>query len=199
MSREYKTYRKLYYLLRIVFFPFYRFKIIGREHIAPGPAVFCANHSSNLDPIIMSFGAGIGHHLHYMGKIELFKIPVLSSVLRGIGSFPVNRGHNDVGAIKRAMMYLKAGEKIGIFPEGTRVKTDEAGDAKRGAVRIADQMSVPVVPVYIPRDKKLFHTYTIIFGTPYTVNPEKKKLSQNEYNTLADALMEKIATLKSAK
>jgi 1-acyl-sn-glycerol-3-phosphate acyltransferase len=198
MNREYRAYKRLFRFLRIVLFPFYRIKSKGNENIKPGPAVFCANHSSNFDPMFISFAAGIDHHLHYMGKVELFRIPIVGWALRSIGSYPVNRGKNDVSAIKKSLTYLKAGEKIAIFPEGTRIRTDEDADAKRGAVRIADQMSAPVVPVYVPRSKKLFHSYTIIFGVPYLVNPEKKKLSQNDYNKMADDLMARIAALKQA-
>ncbi|NLA88147.1 MAG: 1-acyl-sn-glycerol-3-phosphate acyltransferase [Clostridiales bacterium] len=197
MNREYCAYRRLFRFLKIVFMLFFKIKTVGKENIEPGPAVFCANHSSNLDPIIVSFAAGIETHLHYMGKAELFRIPILGSVLRSIGSYPVNRGHNDVSAIKNSLKYLKAGEKIAIFPEGTRVKTDEESDAKRGAVRIADQMSVPIVPVYVPRKIKPFRTYTVVFGTPYLVNPNDKNHSKADYKAAADELMEKITALKS--
>lgn len=196
MKQDFRAFRRLYYFLRIVLFPFYRLKYIGRDNIPQGPAVFCSNHSSNLDPIFQAMAAGIGTHLHFMAKAELFRIPVLSSVLRSIGSFPVERGHNDTGAIKTALRYLKSGEKVSIFPEGTRFKSDEAGKAKSGAVRIADQMSVPVVPVYIPRNKKMFHTYTIVFGAPYLVNQDKLKLSYADYSALAEELMTKISALK---
>ncbi len=196
MNREYRSYKRLFLFLRAVLFPFYRIKSKGKENIEPGSAVFCANHSSNFDPMFISFSAGIGIHLHYMGKAELFRIPIVASILRSIGSYPVNRGKNDVTAIKRSLTYLKAGEKIVIFPEGTRIRTDEDGDAKRGAVRIADQMSAPIVPVYVPRNKKLFHSYTVVFGAPYLVNPDKKKLSQNDYNAMAEDLMDRIIALK---
>lgn len=196
MKRDFKAYRRLYYFLRAVLFPFYRLKLIGRENVPDGPAVFCANHSSNLDPVFMAFAAGINTHLHFMGKIELFRTPVLSSVYKSIGSFSVDRGHGDVGAIKTAMMYLKAGEKVGIFPEGARVRTDEKGAAKRGAVRIADQMSVPIVPVYIPRNKIIFHSYTLVIGKPYFVNPEHKKLSLTDYSAAAETLMARISALR---
>lgn len=197
MNREYPAYKRLYNFLIIVLYPFFRIKSIGRENIPEGPVVLCANHSSNLDPVLMAFAAGKKNHLHFMGKAELFRIPLLASVFKAIGSFPVVRGKNDVSAIKHAFSYLRAGEKVTIFPEGTRVRSDLESEAKRGAVRIADQMSVPVVPVYIPRTKKLFHSYTIAFGEPYYVNSDKKKLSQDEYSSLADDLMKKISDLKT--
>lgn len=199
MNREYRAYRRLHNFLSFILFPFFRIKSVGRENIPKGPALFCANHSSNFDPILMSIAIGIQHHPHYMAKIELFRIPVVSSVLKAIGSFPVDRSRNDINAIKTALKYLKAGEKVGIFPEGTRFRSDHESEAKRGAVKMADQMSVPVIPVYIPRNKKPFHRYTIVIGTPYLVNPERKKLTNADYDTIADTLMVKIAELKKAE
>jgi 1-acyl-sn-glycerol-3-phosphate acyltransferase len=195
LDREHRAYRRLFRFLKIVLFPVYKVKCVGRENIPAGPAVFCANHSSNFDPILMSMAIGIKHKPHYMAKIELFKIPFVAGALRAIGSFPVNRNSGDIVAVKTAMKYLRAGEKVGIFPEGHRVTEDDGGEAKRGAVQIADQMKAPVVPVFIPRNKKAFHTYTIVIGTPYLVNPERKKLARGDYDRLAAALMEKIATL----
>jgi 1-acyl-sn-glycerol-3-phosphate acyltransferase len=191
---EYRAYKRLFRFLKTLLLPLYRIKSIGRENIPEGPVLICANHSSNLDPLFLSFALGIEHHPHYMAKIELFRIPVVSSVLRGIGAISVDRKRGDIGAVKAAMKYLKAGEKVGIFPEGHRI-ADDGGAAKRGAVQIADQMRVPILPVFIPRHKKPFHTYTIAVGAPYLVNPERAKLTRDDYDRLSAALMEKITQL----
>jgi 1-acyl-sn-glycerol-3-phosphate acyltransferase len=198
MNREYRAFRKLYRFFQIVLFPVFKIKGVGAGNVSAGPAIFCANHSSNFDPIVMCMAIGIGIHPHFMAKIELFRIPVVSSVLRAIGTFPVDRSRSDIGAVKTAMKYLKAGEKVAIFPEGRRVMNED-GDAKRGAVQIADQMSAPVIPVYIPRNKKPFHRYTIVVGAPYFVNPERKKLSRADYDALASSLMDRIAALNPAR
>jgi 1-acyl-sn-glycerol-3-phosphate acyltransferase len=194
--REYRAYKRLYRFLRTVLFLFIRIRYTGRENLPEGAAMLCANHSSNLDPIVMSMGMSMKIHPHYMAKVELFKIPLLAQVLRAIGTITVNRQQKDIAAIKTAMKYLKAGEKVGIFPEGTRVRTDDGGDAKRGAVQIADQMSAPVVPIYITRKKRVFGVCRIVIGKPYFVNPERRKLSAGDYQLLADGLMEKIMALQ---
>ncbi len=198
MNKAYRAYRRLYYFLIIVLSPFYRFDVVGKENIPDGPAVLCANHSSNFDPVMISLAAGIDNHIHYMAKNELFKIPVLSAVIKAIGSFPVDRGKKDTRTIKTALKYLKDGEKIGIFPEGTRVREAGVKSAKTGAVRIADQMNAPVVPVYLPRRKKPFHKIRIVFKEPYLVNPERRKLSQEEYVSLAKELMDGIDALDTS-
>ncbi|UOO36894.1 1-acyl-sn-glycerol-3-phosphate acyltransferase [Oscillospiraceae bacterium CM] len=196
MNKEFRAYRWLYIILRLFLFPFYWLRFRGRENVPKGAAVFCANHTSNLDPIFVGFAAGINNHLHMMGKKELFDVPILSAFYRAAGSFPVDRSISDVGAIRKTLKYLKEGEKMLIFPEGQRVRGDEKVEAKLGAVKMADQMNVPVVPVYIPSGKRIFHRYTIVIGVPYLVNPERKKLSNDAYVRLADDMMEKIAHLR---
>jgi 1-acyl-sn-glycerol-3-phosphate acyltransferase len=195
-TKEYRAYRRLYLFFRIVLFPFFRIRQSGREKIPQGPVMICANHSSNFDPILMSLAMGIEHHPHYLAKIELFKIPVVSRVIRAIGAISVNRGAKDIAAIKSAIRYLKAGEKVGIFPEGTRVKTDYGRKAKTGAIQIADQVSIPVLPVYISRKKPIFGVCRVIFGQPYTVNPGKEKLTAEAYEKLTEDLMKKITELQ---
>ena len=195
MNNEYRAYRRVFRFLQTVLFPFYRIRCVGGSNVPKGPALLCANHSSNLDPILLSMAVGIEIHPHYMAKMELFRLPVVAGALRAIGTIPVDRGNRDIAAIKSAMKYLKVGEKVGIFPEGHRFTSEEGGAAKRGAVQIADQMTAPIVPVFIPRNKKAFHTYTIVIGMPYLVNPEKKKLTHDEFERLSSELMNKINEL----
>ncbi len=195
-ERQCRFYRRLFRFFQIIMFPFIRIRASGVDNIPAGPAMLCANHSSNLDPIVMSLAMGIDHHPHYMAKIELFKVPIVSSVIRAIGTISVDRGTRDMAAIKSAIRYLKAGEKVGIFPEGTRVKTDGAKKAKTGAVQIADQVSVPIVPIYISRKKPIFGVCRVIFGAPYHVNPDRQKLTSADYERLTEELMSKITALQ---
>ena len=78
-----------------------------------------------------------------------------------------------------------------IFPEGTRVHGTDSVRPKSGAVRMADRADVPVVPVYLPRDKKLFRKIRVVIGEPYHVHREPGKT----YDDLAEELMEKIWAL----
>ena len=88
------------------------------------------------------------------------------------------------------MPYVRAGEKVGIFPEGTRVSTDGAVVAKPGAVRIAAKLRVPVVPVFVSRRKWIFRKVKIVIGEPIVIsaNTEDFQLATNE-------LMEKISEM----
>ena len=168
----------------------------GRENIPDGPAIVCANHSSNTDPILISYAFGLRHMLHFMAKIELFRIPLIRSVLSGIGTFGVDRSKNDMVAVRTAMKYLKSGEKIMIFPEGTRVREEDSIAGKTGSVRLAMRLRVPIVPVYIEKNKKLFRKTVINIGKPYYIDAEK---SVGDSEELSAELMKKIYELEVAR
>ena len=195
MTSGYRFYRFAYVLARAFYSFTYRIKVIGKENIPEGPCIICANHSGLIDPILLIFAFGRNNHLHIMAKIELYKIPVLSSILKKLEMICVDRKVTDVSAIKDSLRYLKNGEKIAIFPEGTRVSEDDTIAAKSGAVRLALKSGTPVIPVYIPRKKRVFGLNTLSIGEPYFIEKSSGKMSGDEYNVLADEIMGRIKAL----
>jgi len=129
-----------------------------------------------------------------MAKAELFRIPIIGPILRAVGMFPVDRAGGGAMAIKGAMKLLKAGEKVGMFPEGTRIRSEDASEAKTGAVRLSARMGVPILPVYIPRDKKLFRFNRMVIGAAYQVELDKKATPE-EVEQAAETLMAKLRRL----
>lgn len=165
----------------------------GRENIPEGPLVVCANHTSFIDPVLIAFAFQRHRQLFFMSKAEIFKVPVLGAILRAIGSFPVQRGETDIGAIRTAFGHLKNGQRVMIFPEGTRVKEKEPVDAKSGALRIAIKTKTPILPVYITRRKRILSFSKLVIGKPYLpVEPKDR-----DYLALAEELMSKINELES--
>ncbi|NCC69363.1 MAG: 1-acyl-sn-glycerol-3-phosphate acyltransferase, partial [Clostridia bacterium] len=133
--------------------------------------------------------------IHFMAKKEVLSTPILGPILKKCGVFPVDRDTNDIDAIRTAMKCLKSGEKILIFPEGTRKGEDNEVEAKTGAVRIASKMKVPIIPVCIPRRKKIFGRVTVNIGEPYYVEGS----THEDYLRLADELMDKINSMQGNK
>ena len=81
-----------------------------------GPVIVAATHRSYLDPIIMS--AFLPRTLYYMGKRELFRIPLLSTVIRRFGAFPIDRQGARGSTFRMALNVLRLGGALVIFPEG---------------------------------------------------------------------------------
>ena len=101
-----------------------------------------------------------------MGKKELFENKALGWVFRQVHGFPVDRGNMDMGAIRTAMGVLKAGETLGIFPEGTRSKTGHMLPLLGGASLLALKSGCDVVPVYIEGAYKPFRRMVVHVGKP---------------------------------
>lgn len=160
------AYRIIYAVLAPVFRFIYRVRVIGRENIPEGPAVVCANHTSARDPIFLCIAFG-SRPMRFMVKKELMKIPVLGAFLRSIGAIPVNRGAVDVSTIRSAIDALSGGDKVMIFPEGTRVRGDEdTSAAKTGAAMIACRAKVDMLPVYITNKQRCFKPVKVVIGKP---------------------------------
>jgi 1-acyl-sn-glycerol-3-phosphate acyltransferase len=174
---------------------FYRVKVIGGENMPSGPAILCANHSSNWDIIFLTCAFGSDTILRFTPKQSMQKIPVLGSAMNLVNVIWIDRSKpGDPAPVRRMIAAVKDdGDKLVLFPEGHRVKSGDAEAAKTGAIMIASRTGAPVVPVYIPRNKRLFRANSVIVGTPYilehTSGAEARKAAANE-------LMAKIAALK---
>ena len=174
----------------------YPLKYIGRENIPEGAAVVCANHSDAIDPLLVAFALGRRTYPRFMAKIELRRIPIIGWILEKAGVFFVDRSVADINSAREAMRLLKSGEKVMLFPEGRRVAKDESADVKTGAIRFAARVSVPILPVYVPREKRFFRRTTIVIGKPYALDVSRP--SREESEALANELMAKIAALSNA-
>ena len=195
MNNSYRSYRRYYRLARFFIGIFYRIAVIGLETVPDGAALVCSNHSSNIDPFLIAFAFGINRHMHIIAKAELFRIPVISSILRKLGMISVDRGTLDLAVVKTSLGYLKGGEKVLIFPEGTRTSEDDGISAKIGAIKLSERAGVPIIPVFMPRKKPLFRKVTINIGEPYKTEKQSGKLSHEEYVALTDDLMSRIKEL----
>ena len=187
-----RFYKFLYILARPLAAIFMPYRVYGRENIPDGAAIICPNHSHILDPILVSLAMGFNHFCRHVSKAEAKKNPVYKWLLDTAGSIYVRRGEADIESYKTCIRTLKAGEKLMIFPEGTRVHGDSVVEPKSGVIRMAARSGAPIVPVYIPRDRKLFRRYPIVFGEPYTI----EKAGHEDYDPMARELMDRIWALK---
>jgi len=124
--------------------PFARVRVEGLHNLdaAAGMVVVC-NHVGWADPLWVGYAA-FPRTLHQMAKKELFQIPVVAWFVRSGGGFPVDRGRPTPATIKHAIGLVASGQRLLIFPAGTRGVED--ADSKRGAATIALRAGVPIVP-----------------------------------------------------
>ena len=190
----------MYLLAYIVVWPFFRLLkptlCINKKNIPEGGALFCANHTRMSDPVFIAFAMGLRHPIHVMAKEEIMHWPILGWVLKKAGIFGVRRGQADVAAIKTAMKYLKDGDRLLMFPEGTRHQDGDFGDAKTGAAMLALRTGVPIVPIYVPAEKRWFRWNQVVIGEAYYPQSSGKRATPEEYHAIAEDLMERIEALQ---
>lgn len=193
-----------YIFLYSIAWPFFNLfhpcKAVGREHIPEGGALICANHTSLNDPLYLVFAFHRKNQVRVMAKAELLEVPIIGWLLGKAGVFGVDRGKSDVGAIKQAMKFLKTGEKLLLFPEGTRVTESDSeggGAAKTGAAMLAVRTGVPILPVYIPEKKLWFRRTQVVIGEPYYPQTAEKKATSEEYHAITNDMMARIHALKN--
>ncbi len=156
-------------LFTLLFSLVFRWRIIGAHHVpVGGPVILCANHFSFFDP--PAVGCAVGRRVYFMAKEEFFHIPVFKTLLRWLGAFPVKRGQADRAAIRQSLEHLKLNRVVGIFPEGTRQKSGQPGDALPGAAFLAMKAGALVVPVAIIGPYRPFRPFTIRIGNPLRVS-----------------------------
>ena len=190
-----KFYRLCYKIAGPVIRFFRPFTVIGEENRIDGAAMVCANHSAMIDPFHIALAFGIDTNIHVIAKIEIFKIPVISTILWKLGMICVDRSINDIASVKASLGYLKNGEKVVIFPEGTRMSEFHADAAKSGAVKMAERAGVPIIPVFLSRKKPYFKKSKVIFGEPYLIEKQNEKRTAEDYEKLSEDLMSKIQAL----
>lgn len=124
----------------------------GAEHLpAAGGFIVVANHLSHADPVpVADFLDANGRVPRFLGKAELFEVPVLGPLLRSAGQIPVHRETQKAGAaLASAVEAVRRGECVVVYPEGTLTRDDSLWPmtGKTGAARIWWETGCPVVPV----------------------------------------------------
>src|SRR6478735_2061329 len=154
------------------------FRMTGTEHVPRAGGVLLAyNHISYVDFIYGGLAANpSGRLVRFMAKRELFDHRLVGPLMRSLHHIEVDRGEG-AASFRTAVDYLRAGEAVGIFPEATISRSMELKELKTGAVRIAAEAGVPLLPVALwgtqrivtkdhPRDFSRGKTIAIAVGEP---------------------------------
>jgi len=121
----------------------------GRD-IAEGGAVCMFSHASNLDPFLVAASQPLA--CKWVGKKDLFMTPIIGWMALSLGYIPINRKNREkaIESLHDAGHRIKDfGRIIAISPEGTRSRTGQLADFKKGPFHLQEQTQVAVLPCTI--------------------------------------------------
>jgi 1-acyl-sn-glycerol-3-phosphate acyltransferase len=124
-----------------------RITYLGLENIPT--QVVAINHTSYLDWYPSALAAyQVKRRLRFMIKSEMQQVKIVNFLIKHSKTIPVDR---DAGgeAYAAATERLRAGELVAVYPEATISRSFELKEFKTGAVRMAKEAQVPVVPVIV--------------------------------------------------
>ena len=154
-NSKFKTpwmYKILLFILPVPFRAITNIHYHGLEKIPKkGAAIFVANHTSHVDPLLKIIAAK--RPVHYLAKKEHFESNATKILMSSTGQISTARGNGSKDALEKAVDVLESGSSMGIFPEGTRSRKSQAPflqSGKTGAARLAAKFPlIPVVPISI--------------------------------------------------
>lgn len=177
-----------YKVFKIILGPIFKFyykpKIIGKENIPKdGPILVVGNHKHLYDQCLAILATK--RVIHYMAKKEYFDDKKVAWFFKISGCISVDRQNKDKEAAAKAIELLNNNKAVGLFPEGTRNRTEAILlPFKFGAVSMAKKTNAYLVPFGIKGDYKFRGGVTIKFGKPFKVGKmnlevANKKLSRD--------------------
>ena len=165
-----------------------------------GGVIIAANHQTYIDPFWLSLP--IKRPTRYLAWSAAFGWPVVGKCLTWLGAWPIALEGSDPAAIRRSLQFLRDGGVVVIFPEGARSNATGSLDRfKAGAVRLALEAQVPILPVTIkggnrvwprgwrfPHLGKVIVTYHPLYYPEPCLKEETRASARRESERLASVI-----------
>jgi 1-acyl-sn-glycerol-3-phosphate acyltransferase len=181
---------------------FWKIEFTGLENVPKngGGLIIASNHQTYIDPFWLSLE--IKRPTRYLAWSAAFNWPVVGRVITWFGAWPLALEGSDPAAIRKSLQWLRDGGAVVIFPEGARsTVSGELERFKAGAVRLALEADVPILPVTIrggnhvwPRGWRLPHLgkVTVIYHPLHyisaTTKEETRACARRESERLAKVI-----------
>lgn len=183
----------------------YRHKVYGQEHFFQGGAVIASNHTSFLDPILIS--SSCPEEVHFLARDTLFDHWGFGGLIRALNTHPVGGDGGDVVVFRMICGLIKEGNKVVLFPEGTRSFEDALGKIKPGIGLILSRSGGAIIPTYIHgaydvwnrRRKlpKLWGKTACVFGSPIQYQLFSHLEKREAQHAIGEKLTQALQALRS--
>ena len=172
----------------------YRVKIYGKENVPDGGVMIVCNHFSILDPVFL-LSVYSKKDVRFLSKKEATDKGAFGKALIKAGAIPVDREKPSMESIITCVKTLKNGQKLVLFPEGTRNKTgtNEIQPIKAGAAIFAIKAKTPILPIAILKKGKFFRKTPILVGKPFELTEfYDKKLTAEITEEINEVVRQKM-------
>lgn len=178
----------------------HRLRHVGKHRVpSAGPVILAANHTTGLDPFAIQ--AALTRRVTWI-MLRKYQYRLVGFVWRAVRPIALDLNNGDLGSLKQIIERLRAGDAVGLFPEGELQRDHRnLGPFAAGIAMIAVRSGAPIVPVWIdgtPLKKRMFWHFawpsrtTVIFGQPYRPDPDW------DYQRIADDLRARLLDLAAA-
>jgi 1-acyl-sn-glycerol-3-phosphate acyltransferase len=186
-----------YYFIKALFYLpiklLYPTKVLGKENLIEGKCILVANHTSNLDGIII--GVNLKTQISFLAKAELFKTKLSSWFFKKMKAIKINRGEADLTAVREVLKLLKQNGTLGIFPGGTRTEKTEDEDFKGGVAMFSLKTNAPIIPMKFLKVPKVFRRNTLVIGKPFQLGQIEGKLTKEKLEQATKIIKQKQTEL----
>lgn len=190
--------------ISLIFKLFYPLKVKGLENMPQeGAVILVANHSSYFDPLYLVLA--IPRKVNWMVSRSYYDLWWLRWFFKATACFPVNVDRPNIEAIKSALLILKRGKILGIFPEGDRSKDGRLKAGEPGVALLALKSGASILPAAIEGAFKAYppgaklpkpHPINVSFGYSFTFDRlDKKHINKETLRIATEQIMKSIERL----
>lgn len=183
---------------------YFGLQVEGLSHLPKsGPAILAANHVSWLDPIVL--GAACPRPIRFLIARSVHERRWSRWFYTRMGTIPVEMGTRDPGWLRTAIRSLRAGELVGIFPQGVGLAVASSREARPGALLLAAMSGAPFIPVGLSGTLRAWPPRTkfpkpgsvlVRFGEPFRPWNEGARPGREELRLSVHSLMDRIRGLE---
>lgn len=188
----------------ILWFCRVKVRVEGIENVAADRVqIFAPNHASHFDIFILNQVLPV--KFGWVAKAVLFKVPFMGWHMKLNGYISIDRSNREkaIQSLNDAAEKVKAGNRIIIFPEGTRSRKNELLPFKKGLFHLCVKTGVPLVPIYIKGSYEVLAPESVMIrpGEVYVkIGPEMPNVgySEEKIEVIMNDLRERLVRLKDS-
>jgi 1-acyl-sn-glycerol-3-phosphate acyltransferase len=140
-----------------------RVTVVGKEHMdTPGAKIFASNHTSYFDVLPLMLGLGVPYR--FVAKLEVGRMPFIGTFLKHMGHLKFDRtdAESRLRQAQEIEEFLRNGESIFVFPEGTFTREDGVRPFQLGAFKAAVATGAPILPVSLAGTRRFLRDGTYL-------------------------------------